>query len=92
MDVPCNLFTLPVVIICQPDGEAESEGKGGFDQMGLELSTGSRSSNFDSRIESVMMEHDSIHDYCLFRVMLSQEVNSCDITRWEGMYRTPCEQ
>lgn len=68
-----------------------SEGKGGFDQMEFELSTESRSYNSDSRIESLMMKHDSIHDYCLFRVMLSQEVNSCDITRQESVYRTPSD-
>lgn len=43
MDVSCNFFLFPVVIICQPGGEPEPEGEGGFAHLGLELSTGSDS-------------------------------------------------
>lgn len=48
MDVSCNFFLFPVVIICQPGGEPEPEGEGGFAHLGLELSTGSRTYNSDS--------------------------------------------
>lgn len=48
MDVPRNLFLLPLVIIHPPDEEAESGGKGGFAQMELELSMGSGSYNSQS--------------------------------------------
>ena len=44
----CNFFIFPVVVICQPDGEPESEGEGAFAQLGLELSMGSRTYNSDS--------------------------------------------
>lgn len=54
MDMPCNLFILPVVIIHQPDEEAESEGKGGFAQMELELSTGSGSYNSESMTSTMI--------------------------------------
>lgn len=51
MDIPCNksLFSFPIVI-CQRDREGlfESEGKGDFDHLELEPSTGSRTYNSNS--------------------------------------------